>query len=88
MGQLAGLLGIVILPTAAGLAGADLIGPQFVAGYGRALQLAAGLGVLALLIAASALPRSRPAPLHDVLAPDDHEDGPRGTTRTEPEARR
>jgi EmrB/QacA subfamily drug resistance transporter len=80
MGQLAGLLGIVLLPTAAGLAGADLVGPQFVAGYGRALQLAAGLGILAVLIAASALPRSRPAPPHDVLA--------RTTTQTGVEVQR
>jgi EmrB/QacA subfamily drug resistance transporter len=88
MGQLAGLLGIVILPTAAGLAGADLVGPQFVAGYGRALQLAAGLGILALLIAASALPRSRPVLPRDALAPNDPEDGRRGAAKTEPETRR
>jgi EmrB/QacA subfamily drug resistance transporter len=52
MGQLAGLLGIVILPAIAGLAGVGFDDPAFVAGYGRALGAAALIAITCIPIAA------------------------------------
>jgi EmrB/QacA subfamily drug resistance transporter len=64
MGQLAGLLAIIILPALAGLAGASsFAGPAFVEAYPRALRAAAGLAALAIPIALLVLPRGRPIPV-------------------------
>jgi EmrB/QacA subfamily drug resistance transporter len=52
MGQLAGLLGVVILPAIAGLAGVGFDDPAFVAGYGRALGAAALIAIGCIPIAA------------------------------------
>jgi EmrB/QacA subfamily drug resistance transporter len=63
MGQLAGLLAIIILPAAAGLAGSSSFGgPAFAAGYPRALHVAAVLAAAGLLIAAFSLHQPRAAP--------------------------
>jgi EmrB/QacA subfamily drug resistance transporter len=61
MGQLASLLGIIVLPAAAGLAGASTFGGHaFAAGYPRALHVAAALAATGLLIAAFTLRPGRP----------------------------
>jgi MFS family permease len=52
MGQLAGLLGVVILPAIAGLAGVGFDEPAFAAGYGRALGAAALIAISCIPIAA------------------------------------
>jgi hypothetical protein len=58
MGQLAGLLAIIVLPALAGLAGASqFTGPAFSAAYPRALTGAAVLAALAIPITLMALPR-------------------------------
>jgi EmrB/QacA subfamily drug resistance transporter len=63
MGQLASLLGIVILPAAAGLVGsATFGGPQFTAGYPRALHVAAALAAVGFLVATATLRGPRRAP--------------------------
>jgi EmrB/QacA subfamily drug resistance transporter len=51
MGQLAGLLAIILLPAAAGLAGVEFGSPEFASGYGRALLVVASLAAVALPIA-------------------------------------
>jgi EmrB/QacA subfamily drug resistance transporter len=55
MGQLAGLLGIAILPVAAGLAGVALDDDRFADGYVRALQISALIAVACLILMARAL---------------------------------
>jgi MFS family permease len=53
MGQVAGLLAIIVLPAAAGLTSAATFGgPEFAAGYPTALRAAAAIAVAAVLIAA------------------------------------
>ena len=51
MGQLAGLLAIILLPAAAGLAGVEFGDPEFASGYGRALLVAAFLAAFCIPIA-------------------------------------
>jgi EmrB/QacA subfamily drug resistance transporter len=51
VGQLAGLLGVLVLPALAGLAGASLAGPQFAAGYERAMVAMALLAACCVPIA-------------------------------------
>lgn len=55
MGQLAGLLGVVILPAIAGLAGVGFGDPAFAVGYGRALGAAALIAITCIPIAAWSL---------------------------------
>ncbi len=50
-GQLAGLLAIVLLPAAAGLAGIEFGDPEFASGYGRALLVLTGLAVAGIPVA-------------------------------------
>jgi MFS family permease len=58
MGQLSGLLAIIVLPALAGLAGASqFTGPAFSAAYPRALTGAAVLAALAIPVTLMALPR-------------------------------
>jgi EmrB/QacA subfamily drug resistance transporter len=58
MGQLAGLLAIIVLPALAGLAGArQFTGPAFAAAYPRALTGAAVLAAFAIPVTLMALPR-------------------------------
>lgn len=52
MGQLAGLLAVVLLPTAAGLAGVAFSDPSFSLGYGRALVLVSVLASACIPLAA------------------------------------
>ena len=52
MGQLAGLLAVVILPAIAGLAGVGFGDPAFAVGYGRALGAAALIAITCIPIAA------------------------------------
>ncbi len=52
MGQLAGLLAIVVLPAAAGLAGVSFSDPAFALGYGRALLVVAVLAAICMPVAA------------------------------------
>lgn len=52
MGQLAGLLAIVLLPAAAGLAGVSFSDPAFALGYGRALIVVAALAAICIPVAA------------------------------------
>jgi hypothetical protein len=59
-GQLAGLLAVIVLPALAGLAGAErFAGPAFSDAYPRALQAAAVLAGLGVLVALSTIPRSQ-----------------------------
>ena len=51
MGQLAGLLAMIVLPAVAGLGGASLDGPAFAVGYPIALQFAAGLALVGVALA-------------------------------------
>ena len=51
MGQLAGLLAIIVLPAAAGLAGVEFGDPEFAAGYGRAMLLVACLAAACIPVA-------------------------------------
>lgn len=51
MGQLAGLLAIIVLPAAAGLAGVEFGDPEFAAGYGRALLVVAFLAAACIPVA-------------------------------------
>ncbi len=70
--RLAGLLGTAVLPLAAGLGGREMAeGPMFVAGYGRAMLLSAGLcaagGTVAWLTvrrSAAVAPAPHPHPTH------------------------
>ena len=50
-GQLAGLLAIVLLPAAAGLAGVEFGDPSFASGYAQAMQVVAFLAALCVPIA-------------------------------------
>lgn len=52
MGQLAGLLAMIVLPAVAGLGGTSLGGPTFAAGYPVALQAAAVLALAGAVLAA------------------------------------
>ena len=52
MGQLAGLLAVVVLPGLAGLAGVGVDDPAFPAGYGTALRAAAVIAAAGLVVAA------------------------------------
>jgi MFS family permease len=61
MGQLAGLLAVVVLPAVAGLAGVTFGDPAFAAGYGSALRAAAGLAGIGIVLAALTLGGTRPA---------------------------
>jgi hypothetical protein len=61
MGQLAGLLAVVILPSLAGLAGISFGDPAFAAGYGSALRAAAGLAGIGIVLAALTLGGTRSA---------------------------
>jgi MFS family permease len=63
MGQLAGLLAVVILPSLAGLAGVTFGDPAFAAGYTSALRAAAGLAGIGVVLAALTLGGTR-SPLH------------------------
>ena len=60
MGQLAGLLAVVLLPLVAGLGGVTLGDPEFAAGYAVGLRSAAALAFIALVLAAVTFGR-RPA---------------------------
>jgi MFS family permease len=51
MGQLAGLLAIILLPAAAGLAGVEFGDPEFASGYGRALLVVAFLAAACIPVA-------------------------------------
>jgi MFS family permease len=51
MGQLAGLLAIILLPAAAGLASVEFGIPEFASGYGRALLVVAALAAGCIPIA-------------------------------------
>jgi hypothetical protein len=51
MGQLAGLLAIILLPAAAGLAGVEFGDPEFASGYGRALLVVAFLAAVCIPVA-------------------------------------
>ena len=62
MGQLAGLLAIVLLPLVAGLGGVRLGEPEFAVGYAVGLRVAAVLASLALVLAAFTFAR-RSAPI-------------------------
>lgn len=62
MGQLAGLLGVVIVPAAAGLSGVAFDDPGFALGYGRALSMVAVLAALCLPVAAWTFATRRPRP--------------------------
>lgn len=55
MGQLAGLLAVVLLPALAGLAGIDFGDPAFAAGYGSAHRAAAVFAGVAIVVAALTL---------------------------------
>jgi MFS family permease len=58
MGQLAGLLAVIVLPALAGLAGAErFAGPAFSDAYPRALQATAVLAALGVLVALLTFPR-------------------------------
>jgi hypothetical protein len=59
MGQLAGLLAVVILPSLAGLAGVSFGDPAFAVGYGSALRAAAGLAGIGIVLAAFTLGGTR-----------------------------
>jgi hypothetical protein len=61
MGQLAGLLGVAILPAIAGLAGVGFGDPAFAAGYARALGAAAPIAFACIPIAAWSFPAWAPA---------------------------
>jgi EmrB/QacA subfamily drug resistance transporter len=60
MGQLAGLLAVVVLPAVAGLAGVTFGDPAFAAGYGSALRAAAGLAGIGIVLVALTLGGTRP----------------------------
>jgi hypothetical protein len=60
VGQLAGLLAIAVLPTAAGLSDAPVGGPVFAAGHTQALRITAGIAAAAVVLAAATFRRSRP----------------------------
>ena len=51
MGQLAGLLAIILLPAAAGLAGVEFGDPEFASGYRRALLVVAILAAICIPVA-------------------------------------
>ena len=59
MGQLAGLLAVVVLPTIAGLAGVNFGDPAFAAGYASALRAAAVLAGVGIVVAALTLSGTR-----------------------------
>jgi hypothetical protein len=59
MGQLAGLLAVVLLPALAGLAGINFGDPAFAAGYGSALRAAAVFAGVAIVVAALTLSGTR-----------------------------
>jgi hypothetical protein len=59
MGQLAGLLAIVVLPAAAGLGGVAFDDPRFAVGYGQALLVITALAAACIPIAAWTLARTR-----------------------------
>jgi EmrB/QacA subfamily drug resistance transporter len=61
MGQLAGLLAVVVLPAVAGLAGVSFSDPAFAAGYAAALRAAAGIAATAIVVAAVTLGGKRTA---------------------------
>lgn len=62
MGQLAGLLAIIVLPALAGLAGASSLGGAVLAdAYPRALRAAAVLAVIGIPVALLTLPGGAPA---------------------------
>lgn len=60
MGQLAGLLAIVVLPAAAGIGGVAFGDPAFALGYGRALTVVAVLAAFCIPAAAWTFPSMRP----------------------------
>jgi EmrB/QacA subfamily drug resistance transporter len=63
MGQLAGLLAIIVLPAVAGLAGASsFAGPAFSEAYPRALQAAAAIAAIAIPVTLLTLSRHSTAP--------------------------
>jgi EmrB/QacA subfamily drug resistance transporter len=61
MGQLAGLLAVVILPAVAGLAGVGFGSPEFATGYSSALRAAAVIAAVATVLAAAMLRPQRVA---------------------------
>ncbi len=61
MGQLAGLLAIVLLPAAAGLSGVTFSDPAFALGYGRALLAVTLLAAACIPLAAWTFPTRRAA---------------------------
>ena len=61
MGQLAGLLAVVVVPTMAGLSGVSFGDPAFAAGYTAALRASAVLAGLGFIIAAVTFRRTQPA---------------------------
>jgi hypothetical protein len=66
MGQLAGLLAIIVLPSLAGLAGATrFAGPAFSEAYPRALLAAAALAALAIPVALRELGPGRRSHIHE-----------------------
>jgi len=58
VGQLSGLLMIAILPAVSGLSGEELHGAGFSAGYTTAMQVCAGLALIAAALAALTVPSS------------------------------
>ncbi len=63
VGQLAGLLMIVVLPAVAGLSGHALHGPEFADGFMSAMRFCAALCLVAAVIAAFAFRSARPTHL-------------------------
>jgi hypothetical protein len=61
MGQLAGLLAIVVLPAAAGLAGVSFSDPAFALGYSRALLAVTVLAGVCIPVAAWTFPGGQAA---------------------------
>jgi hypothetical protein len=61
MGQLAGLLAVVILPAVAGLSSVSFSDPGFAAGYSSALRAAAAIAGIGIVVAAFAFVQRKAA---------------------------
>jgi hypothetical protein len=68
MGQLAGLLAVIILPALAGLAGVTFGDPAFAGGYATALRGSAVIAGIAIVVAAMTLGRPRSVIGRDAVA--------------------
>lgn len=69
MGQLAGLLAIVILPAAAGLGGVDFTDPRFALGYGRAMLTISVIAAACVPLAAWTLTGTQKTPDGRIIRP-------------------